>query len=233
MNALETARSHGWLVSQPRDFQDALLSRCAVRKLGNGERICFANEPRAGLFALVKGVLKVEMNAIGGLKLLTTRQPVSWFGVTECFRGTSSSISLTAIGPSAILQLPRHEFDGLIQNSAFCKSFGVLAASHCEEARDLIAPLLVSDKELRIAGRLAHMASQLSHQEPAELPLSQLDLAEMCGLSRPTVSTVLNKFADLGLIKSSYRRISILDREGLEQYVNERSAVGGRSASNT
>ena len=53
--------------------------------------------------------------------------------------------------------------------------------------------------------------SALTSPLPAVVPVTQADLAEMCGLSRPTVQQVLASLERRGLIKAGYRKIEIID----------------------
>jgi len=51
--------------------------------------------------------------------------------------------------------------------------------------------------------------------------VTHADLALRLGVTRETVSRVLSDFRREGLIQAAYRNISVLDRDGLMQYVED------------
>ena len=130
MDAFEIARSQGWLAEQPRDFQDALLSRCSVKRFAKNEAVCRVGDPYNGVYALVEGVLRLELAMPDDFRIASTKQPVCWFGQAACLRKKSFLVSLTANTPVTLVFLPFHEFDRLIENAAYCKSFALLTDYH-------------------------------------------------------------------------------------------------------
>ncbi len=215
MDSFEIARSQGWLAEQPRDFQDALLSRCSVKRFAKNEAVCRVGDPYNGVYALVEGVLRLELAMPDDFRIASTKQPVCWFGQAACLRKKSFLVSLTANTPVTLVFLPFHEFDRLIENAAYCKSFALLTVDHYDEAIQALAPLLVCDAQSKVAGRLAQLAIQAGPQRPVVLHVAQSDLAEMCGLARVTVFGVLAQLEKRGLIETGYRRITVPDPEAL------------------
>lgn len=215
MDAFETARSRGWLAEQPRDFQEDLLSRCTVKRFARNEAVCRVGDPYNGVYALVEGVLRLELTMPDDFRIASTKQPVCWFGQAACFRKKSFLVSLTANTPATLLFLPYQEFERLIENAAYCRSFALLTVDHYDEAIQALAPLLVCDAQSKVAGRLAQLAHQAGPQRPAVLHLAQADLAEMCGLARVTVFGVLAQLEQRGLIETGYRRITVFEPEAL------------------
>lgn len=211
MNAFKIARAQGWLASQPRQFQDELLSLCSVRHFDRNETICHVGDPYAGVFGLVDGVLRLELAMPDDFKIASTKQPVCWFGQAACFRKKAFLVTLTATTPVTVIFLPHLQFERLIQNADYCKSFALLTVDHYEEAIQALTPLLVSDAHTRVSVRLAQLADQAGPERPAVLHVTQSDLAAMCGIGRHTVISVLSRLEKRGLIKTSYRRITVFD----------------------
>ena len=63
--------------------------------------------------------------------------------------------------------------------------------------------------------RLALLAEKSGGPQPPVIPVTQADLAEMCGLSRLTIQQVLNALEKRGFIKAGYRKITVLDAGAL------------------
>jgi CRP-like cAMP-binding protein len=214
--ALEFARSSGWLAGQSSALQDDLLSRCLLRNYSEKETICNVGDPHHGIYALVSGVLRVELSTMGeDYRIASVKQPVFWFGEAASLARSSFYVTITAATPASLLFLPHHDFERLIENAAYCRAFSMLMIEHFDEAAQVIAQLLEGDVENRIAARLALLAERSSQQQPHVIPVTQSDLAEMCGLSRPTVQQVLSTLEKRGFIRAGYRRIEVINPEAL------------------
>lgn len=210
------ARASGWLSQQPPDFQAELVARSSLRLFSKGETLCHADDRFDGIYGVVRGVVRIEFSTIGNTyRIAAVKQPVFWFGQAACFRKGGFYSTITATTPVAALVLPPHEFDRLIENATYCKAFAMLSLDHLEEATQVLSHLLVGDVEHRVAARLALLAERSGPHRPAVLQVTQFDLAEMCGLSRPTVQQVLANLEQRGLIKPGYRRIEVPDPEAL------------------
>lgn len=220
--ASRIARANGWLSQQPDDFQSELVARSSLRLFSKGETICHAGDGYDGVYGMVRGVVKIEFSTVGNTyRIAAVKQPVFWFGQAACFRKAAFYSTITATTPVAALFLPPHEFDRLIENAAYCKAFALLSLDHLEEATQAMGHLLVGDVEHRVAARLALLAERSGPQRPAVLQVTQFDLAEMCGLSRPTVQQILSNLEQRGLIKPGYRRIEVPNPEALVGGIEE------------
>lgn len=231
--AMAVARASGWLSHQPPAFQHELLSRTVLRTHGRNEVICSVGDPYAGVHVLVQGLLKVEMLApVEDYRIVTVKQSVFWFGQGASMVRGPYLATTTATTPAATLFLPHAEFEKLVENAAWCRAFAAMSVEHFEEASQVIGQLLVSDVENKVAARLALLAERSGPKRPAAVAVSQADLAEMCGLSRPTVHQILARLEARGLVRCGYRRIEIDNPERLTHspelgQVTSRSDDGG------
>jgi CRP-like cAMP-binding protein len=77
-----------------------------------------------------------------------------------------------------------------------------------------VAELHGLPSEERLRRRLESIADfwrdDLATRGPVDLPLSQVELASMVGLSRQRLSTLLGRLAAQGLIEVGFRRIRVL-----------------------
>lgn len=214
--AVDLARATGWLSEQPAAFQDDLLSRCHLRTYREKETLYHVGDPFNGVFGLVSGAIRIEFAAAGGeYKIASVKQPVFWFGQGASLRRGGYSVTVVAANPVAVLYLTHQDFERLIEVSSYCRAFALLTMDHFEQTLQVLGQLLIGDVEQKIALRLALLAERSDQKQPVVVPVTQADLAEMCGLSRPTVQQVLANLEKRGLIKPGYRRIEILDPEKL------------------
>jgi CRP-like cAMP-binding protein len=187
-----------------------------LRSFADGEALCRYGDPYKGLFALVSGAIKVEVpTADGDYKIATMKQPVFWFGQGASLEKGNFYATMTASGPASALYLPHAEFERLIQDPGNCRAISLLTLEHFGEASQIIGQLLVADVEYRVSARLALLAERSGRKRPAVVPITQAELAEMCGLGRHTVQQVLANLEKRGLIKAGYRRIEVESPEAL------------------
>ena len=218
--ACRIARSSGWLAGESRDFQEALVSRCHLRSFEEKEALFHEGDPCAGLFALVSGVVRIEFATPDrDYRIASVKQPVFWCGTSAGLsRGPYFVTAMTA-SPATTLFLPFHEFERLVENAGYCRAFARLSIEHYEEAQMVVGQLLVGDAEHRVAARLALLAHKAAGPLPLVIPITQGDLADMCGLSRLTTQQVLSALEKRGFITAGYRKITVLDAAGLENGV--------------
>ncbi len=79
--------------------------------------------------------------------------------------------------------------------------------------------LVFQDVAQRLATTLLTLASQ---SKMINGKLSHQDLAYMVGSTRETITKLLGEFRDLGLLELGYRKIGLLDEEGLRRLATER-----------
>ena len=73
-----------------------------------------------------------------------------------------------------------------------------------------------------IRGKLAHYIIQLSNNNMlrvVNLPNAQQEMAELFGVTRPSLSRAIAELEDEGCIKAERRDITILDYEKLKKHV--------------
>jgi len=212
-DAEQIVRSYGWLSRQPEPFRADVLKHCTLRHFDAGKTLYDYGDDATGVYGLVEGAieLSLENGHIG-----TIRTAGYWIGETAAFRGTPRIISLEAIVPSYALYLPLTEFERLVQNAEYCRYFAILLAEHIEEAISIIVDLMASDPLARVSSRLVTLGRAQSSGSRT-LPVTQAELASMCGLARPTVNKVIKVLTKSGVLESHYGRLTIVDPVKLEK----------------
>jgi len=216
-DAEEIVRSHGWLSRQPEPFQTDVLKRCSLRHFEAGETLYGVGDDAAGVYGLVEGA--IELDLANG-RIGTIRTAGYWIGETAAFRRAPRIVSLIALVPSYTLYLPLAEFERLIRNAEYCRYFALLVIDHIDEALAIIADLMTADPLARVSGRLATLGRAQSSGSRT-LPVTQAELASMCGLARPTVNKVIKMLTKSGILESHYGRLTIVDPDRLEKLARQ------------
>ncbi|HEX6206774.1 MAG TPA: Crp/Fnr family transcriptional regulator [Actinomycetota bacterium] len=78
--------------------------------------------------------------------------------------------------------------------------------------------LEITQRDLR--GQVATLLLNETEEQPGEIHLPQSTLAELLGATRPSVNQVLKGFEREGLVRLSYRRLEVVDPDGLRRAIS-------------
>ena len=92
--------------------------------------------------------------------------------------------------------------DLLIRTPKLNGNIAFLLASHLSERRDRYYEMVAEKVERRLAWTLLRLAAQIGVTWPhgTEIAISRQELAQMCGTTLFTVSRLISKWAELGLV---------------------------------
>lgn len=95
----------------------------------------------------------------------------------------------------------------------------VLLAARVKRLSDRLADALFVPSDRRVISRLVDLCDEYAEDQPGPtvIPLTQTDLAELAGATRPTTNRVLRSLAGEGLVQLSRGRVSVPDVEGLRR----------------
>jgi len=132
-----------------------------------------------------------------------------------------------AILPSVVYEIPRADF------KEFCDSTPDIARLYADalgkrltELGHKVEMLTLYDVEARVMDSLAELAEFLAEgpQKPAQVPLTQSELAKFIGATRETTSTTLNVLERRGLVRLGRGRMFVPSTEALRSaQVNARA----------
>ena len=200
------------------------LARLVVsRALPAGEVLWLQGE-RVTFFAMVyDGYLQaVRRSSKGAEKLVSELRRGRHFGLAETITGATSAVTVVAREESQLLTLEAKSLRKLLlANSELCYR---LMQTMARAIFSLTQELERASFET-IQTRLARLL--LRRSEPGHLSYGRArqtthaEIARRLGVSRETVSRVLNDFKEQGLIRTGYRRIDVVNRDGLMGYVED------------
>jgi CRP/FNR family cyclic AMP-dependent transcriptional regulator len=218
---LTRLRQDPWFCSLPAPLQDSMLSICRVRKYGAGQRLFSRGEEVDGFYGIVEGGILVFNEASAGDDgVLMHFDPVFWYGEQALFDGCGHTHAAEAAGDVQALVMPLDRVQELLDETpAFWKHFGLLITQKLRLAYLGLDELVRMPADVRIARRLVVMAASQGVDPPLPhvLGIRQEHLAQMVGMSRGTVSQVLQKLCASGAISLQYARITVKDLDALRR----------------
>lgn len=210
------------LASLDTSDRDAVLASTRLRSYGAGEVLVHRGEPADSLHLVEAGRLAVRVStADGDSATLNVLGPGDYFGElslldTHAAVRTASVVALEAArtrtlsaGAFRTLRTSHRQAEQLLMT---------LLARRVEELSTRLLEVMYDGLERRVERRLAGLAETYADAEADHVvvPLTQADLAELVGGTRPSVNQVLQRLAAEGVIELGRGRITVLDRRALE-----------------
>jgi CRP/FNR family transcriptional regulator, cyclic AMP receptor protein len=198
-----------------------LAQVCLERTYRRNQYLWYQGDPGDYLVVIVSGLVKVTVSSPHGDEmLLVTLGPSEVVGELSVIDGGRRSGSVVALRPTKGIVIGRAPLIALMQRSPICfdvllRSLGALVRRLTEQATDLV----FLDLAARVAKLLLREAERQSGVQGQgaflDLGLTQTELAQMVGASRPAVNRVLQSLVARGLIGMDGRMIKIYDPKAL------------------
>jgi CRP/FNR family transcriptional regulator len=194
-----------------------LANRGRYKDFKAGAIIAGEDEPVKGLYLVVWGKVKVFKSSGDGKE-----QTLYLFGPGELFCMTSMTedtlpANLMALEDTRVFVLPREVMEALArQEPSMMFNIVSLLIRRLKESMYLIELLSLKEIPQRLASYLLHALALGDGGDTIVLQTSQREVAKMLGTTPETLSRVLKKMADQGVIHARSRTIRVLDPKGLE-----------------
>jgi CRP/FNR family cyclic AMP-dependent transcriptional regulator len=210
-----------------RELDDSALRQlaqvCMQRAYRRNQYLWYEGDSGDYLVVVVQGLVKVTVTSPHGDEmLLVTLGPSEVVGELSVIDGGPRSASVVALKPTTGIVIGRAPLIALMQQSPICfdvllRSLGALVRRLTEQATDLVF--------LDLAARVAKLLLREAERQSAvqgqgavvDLGLTQTELAQMVGASRPAVNRVLQSLVARGLIEINGHEIMINNRAALSR----------------
>jgi CRP-like cAMP-binding protein len=209
----------------PRNLQllCGLLSR---REVVKGEALYREGQPCERFIIVVEGRFNVLKTSTDGReKIVNEIQPFQHFGLAEIITSRRSGATVEATGPATVLTLSKDDFgQTMLDNPKMCLQLMQTMAGTIMDLSDQIQEVSFERVSVRLARLLVLLADRDGSWVDGHLLIrnrySHQELSRRLGTSRETVTRMLKRFKDMGLISMEGRQLIVLDRDGLVDVVD-------------
>ncbi|MBN1907123.1 MAG: Crp/Fnr family transcriptional regulator [Deltaproteobacteria bacterium] len=183
-----------------------------------GESIFTENEQATGLYAVASGRVKIyKLSPDGREQILHIFGPGEVFGEVPVFAGKRFPASADAMDESRVLFFQREALISLIQkNPLIAMNMLAVLSMRLRRFTSLIDDLSLKEVPGRLAKHLLYMKKEHGNSE-LDLGITKGQLASLLGTIPETLSRILTKMVDQGIIETDGRRIRIIETEGIEE----------------
>jgi len=196
----------------------AIKQIAVEKKVNKGEAIFSEGDEGKGFFVVLEGRMKIyKVSAEGKEQILHIFGPGKLFGEVPVFAGQKFPANAQAISKGRLLFFRRAAFVQLItENPSLSLNMLAIMSSKLREFTIQIENLSLKEIPARLASYLIYLADQQQSDELVTLTISKGQLASILGTIPETLSRIFAKLSSQGLINVQGPKITLLDREGLE-----------------
>jgi len=209
--------------------------RSAIRGEGRtvtfagGAPLCLEGEPSTHVFILLSGWVKIILAGSDGREMLAgLRGPGDVVGEIAGEVTGYRTATVRAIGTVHTLILAADRFGAYLDTHPDAgHAYRKAMTSHQLATYEVRRDQALSNGAQRLARLLLdltqrHGTERRGADSPADLPLSQEDLASLIGASRATVTRTLHNWRSRGAVRTGPRHITVLDDTILRRITHDR-----------
>jgi CRP/FNR family cyclic AMP-dependent transcriptional regulator len=204
-----------------RPVVDELLGLCARRRYQSGGAILREGSVGSHVVLLESGFVKVTTAVDGMATLLGIRMPGELIGEIGALTHAPRNATVTACGAVQVGVVARQAFEHFLRRHPDTANLVMATiARKLTWANRRRSDFAAFPAHIRLARLLVEIAEVCGRTLPdgrieIGVALSQPELAAMIAIARATVQKALHELRERGLISTAYRRIVILDPDGL------------------
>lgn len=205
----------------PEPGRDQVLAAARPRRYERGEVIVRQGDEAGSLYIIETGRVSVRLlGPSGDSVILTVMGPGEVIGeMAVLVQRHERTASVQAVDDVVVRVLRKEDFDRLRQQHAVVNDFllHVLA-----RRADRLSRLVMEAHHLPVDRRLARRLLEagrlfVGDRLPVVLPLTQDEIAQLAGTTRPTANQVLRRLEADGVVRLVRGRVELLDIAGLRR----------------
>ena len=202
----------------PEDQVVAIKKIAVEKKINKGEIIFSEGDEGKGFFVIAEGRVKVfKVSTEGKEQILHIFGPGQPFGEVPVFAGQKFPANAQAIDKTRVLFFGRDSIVNLISaNPSLALNMLASMSKKLRQFAVQIENLSLKEMPARLASYLIILADEQNKDDVVTLKISKGQLASTLGTIPETLSRVLAKLSGQNLISVDGKRITLLDRRGLE-----------------
>ncbi len=210
------------LKSLPDEDAKLLLRASKVNTYARRETLVQEGEPSDSFHIVLAGRVAVRIaRASGVTAIVNILGPDEHFGEVSLLADSTPqrTASIIALEPVRTLSIPASVFHELRdRNPRLERLVTQLLARRIDELSALLVEAMYDPLDRRVLRRLAALTiTYATSHEQVTIPLTQDELAELVGGTRPSVNQILRRLVDEGVIEVRRGRITVLDPADLRR----------------
>ena len=202
----------------PQDQISAIKQIAVEKHINKGQIVFSEGEEGHGFYVIAEGLIKIfKVSAEGKEQILHIYGAGQPFGEVPVFAGQKFPANAQALDKTRALFLPRAAIVDLIAaNPSLALNMLAVMSKKLRQFTVQIENLSLKEMPARLASYLIFLAEEQDADELVILKISKGQLASILGTIPETLSRIFAKLSGRNLIRVDGKKITLLDREGLE-----------------
>ena len=203
-----------YLTEEEMDIVNANMVEVHYSK---GETICKQGSFASHIMMITEGLAKIYLEGAGEMLILKILPAVNLIGLTSLIEGnTVFQYSSQAYVPTTVKLIEINTFKDIMKrNGQFASNVISLLAENTVITYGRFFCLTKKQTYGRLADVLLCLAQRVYKEDDFPLLLTRKELAELASMSVESITRILTKFKEDGLISMKQDRMEILDAERL------------------
>lgn len=198
---------------------DDIASIAGSKDLNKGEILFVEGDEGDGFYIVISGRVKIFKESPEGKEVIIhICGPMDHFGQVAVYAGRTFPASAQAMADSKLVFLPRREFRELIKRKPdLALSMLSSLSMRIRHVTSQLESIALKEVPGRLAAYLIYLQEQQESKSELELHISRGELASFLGTIPETLSRIMAKLEEEGLVRVQKRTLEILDMEKLEE----------------
>jgi len=198
-----------------------VVSETKSKMVPAGAWVARQGDPPTFWYGVIEGLLKLCRNERDGRSLTFTGvSSGSWFGEGTVVKQEPRGYDVVALRDTHVACMPAAVFGRLLESSLDFNHYIIgLLNERCGQFIGRFAAQTMLNVDAQVAHALACLFNpRLYPRMEAHLKISQEEVAQLSGISRPRCNEALHRLKLAGLLSTEYGGITILDVHGLLRF---------------
>ncbi len=193
-----------------------------VRDFGRGDNIFAEGSDAVGFYIIIRGRVKVfKLSADGKEQILHIAASRELLGAVSAFAGDPYPAYADAMEKTRMFFFPRMEFLSLIQKEpSVVMNMMANLAMRLQHFTRMIEDLSLKEVPGRLAAYLLYLSKKSRDSDHIEIDISKGQLASLLGTIPETLSRILRKMNERGILNVKGRKIELLNKRVLNDIMN-------------
>lgn len=207
------------LSSLSPEQREHILKRCSLQHYQRGDVILHEGDPGDQFHLIESGRVSLHVAThTGDSAMLSVLRAGQAFGEMALVGDRHRTATVIALEPVTTRVMSRALFEELRRSQpAVDRLLVEILASRVDRLSRELTEALYLPVEVRLARRLLALSGVYRTDDDIVIPLTQQEVSELVGATRPTINLELNNLADAGAVKLERGRIKIVDLAALRE----------------
>lgn len=220
MSPAEIIRTNPWFQSLSKASVEQLATAARVRRIKDNELWVSRTQIAPGLAIILHGGLRMVVVAVNGRAHTVSilRKGAVW-GAISVVDGKPNVHDVHAYGATRLLLIEREAVRRALTRADVSMALMQIFAYRLHKAYAMVDDHVLRPLEIRLARFLLTLKpvdeEERSRRHPSFVRITQDEIANAIGCTRPTANQKLKRLEDNGLIERVYGGCNLLDRRAL------------------